>query len=63
MYVHVLITDFKKEDLLTPDITVTEKEKQNIQNDITVVNTRKDRIEMALKDVLEEYSVTCIDVT
>ena len=60
MHVHVIITDFKKEDLLTLDITVTEKEKQNIQKDITVVNMRKDRIDMALKDVLEEYSVTRI---
>jgi hypothetical protein len=53
--------DFKKEDLLTPDITITEEEKQKMKSDITILNTRQERIEMALMDVLEEYHHTRID--
>ena len=32
-----------------------------MKSDITVLNSRKDRIEMALKDVLEEYNHRWID--
>ena len=45
---HFFAADFKKEDLLTPSITVTEEEKWKVSSDITTVNTREERIEMAL---------------
>ena len=58
---HFIAADFKKEDLLTPSITVTEEEKRKMSSDVTRVNTREERIEMALSDVLEEYNHTRID--
>lgn len=56
-----LVADFNKEDLLTPDVDITEEEKQRMKDDITIMNTRKQRIEMALMEVLQEYQHTRID--
>ena len=57
----MLCTGFKREDLLIPDITITEEEKKKMKTDITVCNSRKERVRMALDDVLTEYHRTRID--
>ena len=52
---------FKQEDLLTTEITITKEEREAMQKDITITNTRQQRMQMAMKDVVKQYSCTRID--
>ena len=55
------LAGFKEGDILQPKITITQQETERMKSDITILSGRKDRLCMAVRDVVKAYSHTHID--